>query len=90
MSPAATSASRSSAPPACISASYHDVDDVVISDEQVGYVMPFVVPGTWGGFQSHMAATLNIDWLVDLAAQFMRDGGMSDVDSPQRDPPPPG
>ena len=60
---------------------YHDVDDVVISDEQVGYVMPFVVPGTWGGFQSHMAATLNIDWLVDLAAQFMRDGGMSDVDA---------
>ncbi len=48
---------------------YHDVDDVVISDEQVGYVMPFVVPGTWGGFQSHMAATLNIDWLVNLAAE---------------------
>ncbi len=49
---------------------FHDVDDVVISDEQVGYVMPFVVPGTWGGFQSHMAATLNIEWLMNLAAAF--------------------
>ncbi|MGI9509765.1 MAG: FGGY-family carbohydrate kinase, partial [Geminicoccaceae bacterium] len=59
---------------------FHDVDDVVISDEQVGYVMPFVVPGTWGGFQSHMAATLNIDWLVDIAAQSAELAGASNVD----------
>ncbi len=56
---------------------YHDVDDVVISDEQAGYIMPFVVPGTWGGFQSHMAATLNIDWLVNLAAECT---GVDNVD----------
>ena len=50
---------------------FHDAEkDVVISDEQVGYIMPFVVPGTWGGFQSHMAATLNIDWLVNVAARL--------------------
>jgi len=60
---------------------FHDVDDVVISDEQVGYVMPFLAPGTWGGFQSHMAATLNIDWLVNLAVQFAKDAGADDVDS---------
>jgi len=59
---------------------FHDVDDVVISDEQVGYVMPFVVPGTWGGFQSHMAATLNIDWLVGLACRFAEDAGLKNVD----------
>lgn len=34
---------------------------------QAGYVMPFVVPGTWAGFMSNMAATLNIDWLLDCA-----------------------
>ena len=62
---------------------FHDAHDVVISDEQVGYVMPFVVPGTWGGFQSHMAATLNIDWLVDLAAQSAELAGSPDVDRRQ-------
>ncbi len=59
---------------------FHDVDDVVISDEQVGYVMPFVVPGTFGGFQSHMAATLNIDWLVNIAAQCGELAGVGGVD----------
>ncbi len=60
---------------------YHRVEEVVISEEQVGYVMPFVVPGTWGGFQSHMAATLNIDWLVGLAADFARSAGLDRIDS---------
>jgi erythritol kinase len=59
---------------------FHDEKDVVISDEQVGYIMPFVVPGTWGGFQSHMAATLNIDWLVDIAAQSAELAGAENVD----------
>ncbi|MGI9501288.1 MAG: FGGY family carbohydrate kinase, partial [Geminicoccaceae bacterium] len=60
---------------------FHDVADVVVSDEQVGYVMPFVVPGTFGGFQSNMAATLNIDWLVGLACRFAEDAGLASVDS---------
>ena len=55
---------------------FHDAEDVVISDEQVGYIMPFVVPGTWGGFQSHMAATLNIDWLVNVAARLTELAGV--------------
>lgn len=62
---------------------YHDVEHVVISDEQVGYVMPFVVPGTWGGFQSHMAATLNIDWLVGLASRCAESVGSTNVDQRQ-------
>jgi len=60
---------------------FDNAEDVVISDEQVGYVMPFVVPGTWGGFQSHMAATLNIDWLVNLAVQLAKDAGATNVDT---------
>ncbi|MEZ5930746.1 MAG: FGGY-family carbohydrate kinase [Alphaproteobacteria bacterium] len=59
---------------------YHHVDDVVLSPEQVGYVMPFVVPGCWGGFQSHMAATLNIDWLVNIAARSAELAGADSVD----------
>ncbi len=59
---------------------FHDAGDVVISDEQVGYVMPFVVPGTFGGFQSHMAATLNIDWLVNVAARLAELAGADSVD----------
>jgi erythritol kinase len=60
---------------------FHDVADVVISNQQVGYVMPFPVPGTFGGFQSHMAATLNIDWLVGLACRFAADAGQANVDA---------
>ncbi|MGI9492474.1 MAG: FGGY family carbohydrate kinase [Geminicoccaceae bacterium] len=59
---------------------FHNADNVVIPDEQVGYIIPFVVPGTWGGFQSHMAATLNIDWLVDIAAECAELAGVNGVD----------
>ncbi|NJO37340.1 MAG: carbohydrate kinase [Rhizobiales bacterium] len=59
---------------------YHHVDEVVLSPEQVGYVVPFVVPGTWGGLQSHMAATLNIDWLVNIAARLAELAGADSVD----------
>lgn len=41
-------------------------DQVAIGDEASGYTMPFMVPGTWSQMQSNMAATLNIDWAVDL------------------------
>jgi erythritol kinase len=59
---------------------YHHVDEVVLAPEQVGYVVPFVVPGTWAGLQSHMAATLNIDWLVNIAARFAELAGVDGVD----------
>ena len=38
--------------------------------DRTGYTMPFPVPGAYAQMQSNMAATLNIDWLVELA----RDG----------------
>ncbi|MEZ5847740.1 MAG: FGGY-family carbohydrate kinase [Geminicoccaceae bacterium] len=44
------------------------VDDpakVVLDDTPSGYTMPFPVPGHLTRMQSNMAATLNIDWIVD-------------------------
>lgn len=34
-----------------------------------GYTMPFPVPGTVAQMQSNMAATLNIDWIVDAGRE---------------------
>ena len=53
---------------------YHQLDEIQLHD-QAGYVMPFVAPGTWAGMMSNMAATLNIDWLVDCVEQLLRDFG---------------
>lgn len=50
------------------------IEDVVLNDERSGYTMCF--PG--GGvaqMQSNMAATLNIDWLLDLAVGAAALGG---------------
>ncbi len=48
-----------------------DEDDVVLNAERTGYCMPFPVPGRLAQMQSNMAATLNIDWVVDLAAEAL-------------------
>ncbi|HUC17507.1 MAG TPA: FGGY-family carbohydrate kinase [Acetobacteraceae bacterium] len=48
-----------------------DDDDVVLNTELTGYCMPFPVPGRVAQMQSNMAATLNIDWVVDLAAEAL-------------------
>lgn len=37
--------------------------------EPTGYTMPFPVPGSVAQMQSNMAATLNIDWAVQLACE---------------------
>ncbi|MFO1066981.1 MAG: FGGY-family carbohydrate kinase [Geminicoccaceae bacterium] len=47
----------------------HRAADVGLNDGQAGYVMPFPVPGTWAQMHSNMAATLNIDWIVDRAVE---------------------
>jgi erythritol kinase (D-erythritol 1-phosphate-forming) len=41
-----------------------------------GYCMPFAQPGTVVQMQSNMAATINIDWVVDLAAEAVALAGM--------------
>ena len=43
--------------------------EVTLGDIASGYTMPFMVPGFTAQMQSNMAATLNIDWLTDLAVQ---------------------
>ncbi|MGJ4886725.1 FGGY family carbohydrate kinase [Bradyrhizobium sp. HKCCYLRH3099] len=42
-------------------------EDVQLNAEATGYTMPFPVTGHYGQMQSTMAATLNIDWLLDVA-----------------------
>jgi erythritol kinase len=49
---------------------YHSLEDIELHD-QAGYVMPFVAPGTWAEMMSNMAATLNIDWMLDMAEELM-------------------
>ena len=52
-------------------------DAVVLNPEATGYTMPFPVPGHFAQMQSNMAATLNIDWLVDLARDLLADEGVT-------------
>jgi erythritol kinase len=40
-----------------------------LAPEPSGYTMPFPVPGSVTQMQSNMAATLNIDWVVDRARE---------------------
>jgi erythritol kinase (D-erythritol 1-phosphate-forming) len=43
--------------------------DVKLNDSKSGYTMVFPVPDAVSQMQSNMAATLNIDWLLDMAGQ---------------------
>ena len=51
------------------------VADVSRNDELTGYVMPLPIPDMVAQIQSNMASTLNIDWLLKLAGDLMRDFG---------------
>ncbi len=44
-------------------------DQVELAAEPTGYTMAFPVPGSVAQMQSNMAATLNIDWIVDCARE---------------------
>jgi erythritol kinase len=46
-----------------------DAAAVELPPDPAGYTMAFPVPGTVARMHSNMAATLNIDWVVDLARQ---------------------
>lgn len=50
-------------------------DDVVLNEEGTGYTMPMPVPGVYAQMQSNMASTLNIDWLLDMAAGLLASRG---------------
>jgi erythritol kinase len=51
-------------------------DAVTLNAEATGYTMPFPVPGHYAQMQSNMAATLNIDWLLDLARDLLASEGV--------------
>src|SRR5258708_32101305 len=51
-------------------------DAVTLNAEATGYTMPFPVPGHYAQMQSNMAATLNIDWLLDLALGILAGEGV--------------
>jgi len=50
-------------------------EDAYLNDEGTGYTMTLPVPGMIAQMQSTMAATLNIDWALALAADLMADMG---------------
>jgi erythritol kinase len=52
-------------------------DAVTLNREATGYTMPFPVPGHYAQMQSNMAATLNIDWMLDLALDVLSAEGVT-------------
>ncbi|MBR0796391.1 carbohydrate kinase [Bradyrhizobium jicamae] len=52
-------------------------DAVTLNGEATGYTMPFPVPGHYAQMQSNMAATLNIDWMLDLARDVLAAEGVT-------------
>lgn len=54
-----------------------NVDAVTLNAEATGYTMPFPVPGHYAQMQSNMAATLNIDWMLDVALDILAVEGVS-------------
>jgi erythritol kinase len=44
-------------------------EDVRLNEDRSGYTMCFPIDGACASMQSNMAATLNIDWLMDLARE---------------------
>ncbi len=53
-----------------------DVSQVKLNTERSGYTMAFPAPGMVAQIQSNMASTLNIDWLLDLARNLLREHGV--------------
>ena len=48
---------------------FENAESIQLAAEPTGYSMPFPLPGHIAQMQSNMAATLNIDWIVDVACQ---------------------
>ena len=52
------------------------VGDVYLDPDLTGYVMVMPIPGIAAQIQSNMAATLNIDWILEVAADLLAGLGM--------------
>ncbi len=53
------------------------VDDVHLNSEQSGFTVTFPAPGMVAQIHSNLAATLNIDWLLDVAIGILAEHGLS-------------
>ncbi|THF56404.1 FGGY-family carbohydrate kinase [Ollibium composti] len=53
-----------------------DHADVVLNDDRTGYTMCLPGSGAYAQMQSNMAATLNIDWVLGLAAGVLASEGI--------------
>ena len=53
--------------------------DVKLNAEMSGYTMCFPVPGMYAQMQSNMASTLNIDWLLDMARDMLKNEGVERI-----------
>jgi erythritol kinase (D-erythritol 1-phosphate-forming) len=51
-------------------------DDVKLNEDRTGYTMCMPAPGVYAQMQSNMAATLNIDWILSLAAGVLAGEGV--------------
>ncbi len=51
------------------------VADVQLNAEGTGYVIALPMPGIVTQVQTNMSATINIDWLLQMAGSLMADGG---------------
>jgi erythritol kinase len=51
------------------------VPDVQLNDEGTGYVIALPIPGIVTQVQTNMGATINIDWILKIAADLMSAGG---------------
>lgn len=51
-------------------------ENVVLNEDCTGYTMCMPIPGVYSQMQSNMAATLNIDWLLDTAADLLKRCGV--------------
>jgi erythritol kinase (D-erythritol 1-phosphate-forming) len=54
-----------------------DVNTVLLNAEKTGFTVAFPAPGMVAQMQSNMAATLNIDWLLDVAIGLLADQGLT-------------
>ncbi|MEO1910963.1 MAG: FGGY-family carbohydrate kinase [Paracoccus sp. (in: a-proteobacteria)] len=54
-----------------------DAGQVVLNDQGTGYVICLPIPGVVTQVQTNMAATLNLDWVLSVAAGIMSDLGQS-------------
>lgn len=51
------------------------VADVQLNAEGTGYVIALPIPGIVTQVQTNMSATINIDWLLQMASSLMAEGG---------------